>query len=73
MKSMTVAERKEHLAKKAAERETLRKEMAELETKRAAFLADAARAAAAEGKSAFDLEVAKALRAQAAKKGFVFP
>jgi hypothetical protein len=73
MRKMTPEERKAFVAKKSEEREAVRKEMADLETKRAAFLADAARkAVAAGGKSTFDLEVAKTLRAQAAKKGFTF-
>jgi hypothetical protein len=73
MKKMSAEERKDFVAKKSAEREALKKELGELETKRATFLADAARKAAAAGaKSAFDLEVAKTLRAQAAKKGFKF-
>jgi hypothetical protein len=70
--AMTLEERKAFVAKKAGEREALRKEAAALEGKRAAFLVEAAKAAAAAGKSAFDLEVDKALRAQAAKKGFTF-
>jgi len=73
MRKMTAAERKEFVAKRTAEREAVRKEMADLEAKRAAFLADAAKkAAAVGGKSTFDLEVSKTLRAQAAKKGFTF-
>jgi len=55
------------------EREDFRKELSDLQEKRAKFLADAAKGAAAGGKSSFDLEVAKALRAQAARKGFTFP
>jgi len=73
MKKMSAEERRAFVAKKTAERDALRKELGELETKRATFLADAARKAAAAGsKSAFDLEVAKTLRAQASKKGFKF-
>lgn len=73
MQKMTAEERKAFVAKKSAEREVLRKEMIDLEAKRGAFLADAAKkAAAAGGKSTFDLEVSKTLRAQAAKKGFSF-
>jgi Mg-chelatase subunit ChlD len=72
MAKMTLEERREFVAKKSAEREALRKELGALEAKRAAFLAEAAKKAAAEGKSAFDLEVSKTLRAQAEKKGFTF-
>jgi hypothetical protein len=73
MRKMTVEERKAFVARKAGEREAVRKEMADLEAKRAAFLADAAKkSVAAGGKSSFDLEVARTLRAQAAKKGFTF-
>jgi Mg-chelatase subunit ChlD len=72
MRKMTAEEKKAFVAKKSAERETLRKEMADLETKRAAFLAEAAKKAAGSGKSTFDLEVSRTLRAQAAKKGFTF-
>ncbi len=72
MKPMTAAERKAHVEKKSAEREALRREMADLEAKRTAFLADAAKKAPAGGKSTFDLEVSKTLRAQAAKKGFTW-
>jgi Mg-chelatase subunit ChlD len=73
MQKMTAGERTAFVAKKSAEREALRKEMADLEAKRGAFLADAAKKAAASGgKSTFDLEVSKTLRAQAARKGFTF-
>jgi Mg-chelatase subunit ChlD len=72
MKTMTADEKRAFVAKKSAERVALRKEMADLETKRGAFLADAAKKAAVGGKSTFDLEVSKTLRAQAAKKGFTF-
>lgn len=72
MKAMTAGERRAHVEKKSAEREALRREMADLETKRGAFLAEAAKKAAAGGKSSFDLEVSKTLRAQAAKKGFTW-
>lgn len=72
MKTMTAGEKKVFVEKKSAEREALRKEMADLEAKRGAFLADAAKIAAAGGKSTFDLEVSRTLRAQAAKKGFTW-
>ena len=72
MRKMTPEERESFVAKKAAEREALRKELGELEGKRVSFLADALKKAPGGGKGAFDLEVSRMLRAQAAKKGFAF-
>lgn len=72
MAGLSLEEKRAYVARKAGEREAIRKEASALEGKRVAFLAEAAKAAAASGKSAFDVEVAKALRAQAAKKGFRF-
>ncbi|NUN52710.1 MAG: hypothetical protein HUU06_07995, partial [Planctomycetaceae bacterium] len=64
---------KERVAGLVAEREAQRKELADLQAKRAAFQAEAAKKAAAGGRSSFDLEVGKALRAQAARKGIALP
>lgn len=73
LKDLSPEARKARIEELVRERESLRKEMAALQGKRAAFLAEAARRGAAAGRSAFDLEVSKALRAQGAKRGFTFP
>jgi hypothetical protein len=72
MRRLDAAGRKEFVEGKARERAAVKRELADLEEKRVAFLAEAARKAGGPGKSSFDLEVARALRAQAARKGLVF-
>lgn len=73
LKALAPAERRIRIEAMVKDREVLRKELEDLGAKRAAFLAEALKkGAAAGGKSAFDLEVAKSLRALAAKKGFTF-
>jgi uncharacterized protein YegL len=72
LKALKPEDRRAWIEAKAKEREALRKELSDLESKRAAFLAEAARKAASAGRSAFDLEVSKFLREQAVRKGFKF-
>jgi len=72
MKELTLDERKEYVARRAEERAAVRKKLETLNAKRAAFLAEATKKAAAAGKSTFDMEVGKMIRAQAEKKGFTF-
>ncbi len=73
LKALSAEERRSRIEAKSKDREVIRKELEDLGGKRAAFLAEAAKKAAAEGGgSSFDLEVSKSLRALAAKKGFRF-
>lgn len=73
LRKLSPEELKARIAVLVKEREEFRKELSDLQAKRAEFLKAAAAKSAAAGKSAFDLEVGKALRAQGARKGFAFP
>lgn len=73
LRELPPEELKARIAVLVKEREEFRKELSDLQAKRAEFLKAAAAKSAAAGRSAFDLEVGKALRAQGARKGFAFP
>ena len=72
MRKMTPAERKAHLEKLAADREGLQKKIAELGRKRQAFIAAEMKKRNLDDKQSLDAAIRKAVREQAAARGFKF-
>ena len=72
MRPMTIEQRKEYVAKKAAERKSIQKQIAEIHVKREAFVVEERKRQAVDGSAAFDFAVRRAVKAQAEAKGFTF-
>ncbi len=72
MQSMTMDERRAHLAKKGAERDAVNKQINETGQKRQKFIDDEIKAKGLSQANAFDEAVRATIRSQAAKRGYSF-
>jgi Mg-chelatase subunit ChlD len=73
MRAMAPAQREAYVSKKMDERAAIQKQIAEVSRQRDAYVADAEKRLAAEGKGdGFDQQVMGAIREQAASKGIVY-
>lgn len=73
MRSMTLEERKAHIAAAATRRSELQKSINDLGEKRRAFVIEEEKKQAVEGGKSFDAAIRTAIRAQASGKGFSWP
>jgi len=72
MQSMTLEERRGHIAKKGAERDDVNKQINETAQKRQKFIDDEIKAKGLSQSSAFDEAVRATIRSQGAKRGYTF-
>ncbi len=72
MQTMTIAQRKAHVAKKTEKRNQINKEIKELSVKRKKFVAEKKKEAGEKEGSSLDLAMIKAIQSQAKTKKFTF-